>query len=67
MNRKRNLTVAVIGITLVILAVWLLLGHRTPKGQAALVTLNAEKFVRFEAEFNAAADQKRVVVLLSPT
>lgn len=64
---KRNLTIASIGVALVILAGWLLLGHRTPKGQAALVTLNPENFSQFEAEFNVAADQTRIVALLSPT
>ena len=64
---KRNLTIAGIVVVLVLFAGWFLLGHRTPKGQAALVTLNLENFSQFDAEFNAAADQTRIVALLSPT
>ena len=67
MIMKRNLKIAVIAVTLFVLIGWLLLGHRTPKGQAALVTLKPENFGKFEAEFNAAADQERIVALLSPT
>lgn len=67
MTRKRNLIIAGIGVVLLVLAGWLLLGHRTPKGQAALVILNPENLRQFEAEFNAAADQTRIVALLSPT
>ncbi len=64
---KGNLTIAAIGVLLVVLSGWLLLGHRTLKGQAALVALNPENFEKFEAEFNAAAPQTRIVALLSPT
>jgi hypothetical protein len=67
MAMKRNLTVAGIGVLLIALAGWLLLGQRTPKGQAALVTLYPENFGKLEAEFNDAADETRIVALLSPT
>jgi hypothetical protein len=64
---KRNLTVAAVGVLLVTLAGWLLLSHRTPTGQAALVTLNPGNFGTFEAQFDASADQTRIIALLSPT
>jgi hypothetical protein len=67
MAMKRNLTIAGIGVLLVALAGWLLLGHRTPQGQAALVSLNPENFGKLEAEFNDVADETRIVALLSPT
>ena len=64
---KRNLTFAGIGVLLFAVAGSLLLGHRTPRGQAALVALNTENFGKLEAEFNDAADKTRIVALLSPT
>ncbi len=64
---KRKLTIAGISTLLLVLAGWHLLGHRTPEGQAELVTLNAENFGKFEAEFNADVNQRRIVALLSPT
>ncbi|MDP9162031.1 MAG: hypothetical protein M3O09_17625 [Acidobacteriota bacterium] len=65
MNRK--LTIPTVAIVLLVLAGWHLFVHRTPKGQAALLTLNYENFGKFEAEFSANANQRRIVALLSPT
>lgn len=64
---KRKITIAAAGLLLLVLAGWELLGHHTPSGQAPLVTLNSDNFGNFESEFNAKANQKRIVALLSPT
>jgi hypothetical protein len=39
----------------------------TPPGQPALVRLDTAEISRFDADFDAACDQVRVLVLLSPT
>lgn len=42
-------------------------GHRTAPGQPPLAELNASTIDRLRADFNAAADQPRMILLLSPT
>lgn len=42
-------------------------GHRTAPGQPPLAELNAGSLEQLRADFNAAADQPRMIVLLSPT
>ena len=41
--------------------------HDAPKGQPALVHLNAGSVETLRADFNAAQDSVRMIVLLSPT
>ncbi len=41
--------------------------HEAPKGQPALVHLDSGSLESFRADFNAAQDSVRVIVLLSPT
>lgn len=67
MTIKRKIAIGSIGALLTLVAGWFLLGHGTPKGQAALLTLSGENFGEFEARFNAAEGQERMVALLSPT
>ena len=69
MNRRKLLLV------LVILAVigcggfmWLRFGtHDTPAGQLPLATLDPGSLATLKAEFNAAAGETRMILLLSPT
>jgi len=42
-------------------------GGATPKGQPTLVRLNPGNFSEFLQDFNAAAEEVRVVAMLSPT
>ena len=42
-------------------------GHRTAPGQVPLAELNAASLDQLRADFNAAADQPRMILLLSPT
>ena len=59
-------------ILLVVLAA-VVLGHRqfgthtAPKGQPPLVELDARSFDALRADFNAAQDSVRLIVLLAPT
>jgi hypothetical protein len=41
--------------------------RRTPHGQPALMTLDAERLPAFRDTFNAGSDATRVLVLFSPT
>jgi hypothetical protein len=41
--------------------------HQAPKGQPALVHLDAGSLESLRSDFNAAQDSVRLVVLLSPT
>jgi hypothetical protein len=66
MNHKRIVaviaTLAVCGVLSYFYA-----GHRTPSGQPPLVELEPTNFTTIENAFNAAKDEVRVLVLLSPT
>ncbi len=42
-------------------------GHTTPAGQPPLTDLTNESLTDFKARFNDAADQTRIILLLSPT
>jgi hypothetical protein len=42
-------------------------GERVPSGQPALVSLSAANFDMLRSSFNAASDDVRIVLLLSPT
>ena len=41
--------------------------HDTPPGQAPLATLDAGSLATLKADFNRAAGETRMIVLLSPT
>jgi hypothetical protein len=42
-------------------------GHQTPEGQPPLANLVPQNFTALETVFNAAKDDVRVLLLLSPT
>jgi hypothetical protein len=42
-------------------------GHQAPPGQPSLAELRPENFTTIATAFNAAKDEVRVVLLLSPT
>ena len=67
MSRKR---IAVILAALVLVAALVYFfygGHETPEGQPKLVELRQQNFATIADAFNAAAQDVRVLVLLSPT
>lgn len=68
MTKRRKLLVLAIAIAAVVGAAWYQFGgHRTAEGQQPLADLNAASLDQFRADFNAAVDQPRMILLLSPT
>ena len=65
-TRKFALIAAVVMIGLAI--VWYQFGgHRTAAGQRPMAVLDARSLEQFRADFNAAASDTRIILLLSPT
>lgn len=68
MTKRRRLAVIAVIVALLLAAAWYQFGgHRTAPGQPPLAELNAASLDQLRADFNAAADQPRMIVLLSPT
>jgi hypothetical protein len=66
--RRRLVFFAVLLAAIAAAFVWYLRGERrVPAGQPPLAVLDAASFETLRADFNAHADQVRIVVLLSPT
>ena len=67
--KRRILTIVAVAVALLVGAYgWWQFGTRkTPAGQTPLVTLNASSMTMLRDDFNRAAGQPRVVLLLSPT
>jgi len=68
MKRIRKIALIAGIATLLLAGAWYQFGgHRTAPGQAPLAELNAATLDQLRADFNAAADQPRMILLLSPT
>ena len=68
MTKGRKIALVGVIVALLLAAAWYQFGgHRTAAGQPPLAELNAATLEQFRADFNAAADQPRMIVLLSPT
>ncbi|HEV7243139.1 MAG TPA: hypothetical protein VGQ36_28190 [Thermoanaerobaculia bacterium] len=68
MKKGRKIALVAVIAALLIAAAWYKFGgHRTAPGQPPLAELNAANLDRLRADFNAAADQPRMILLLSPT
>jgi hypothetical protein len=64
-GRKLAVTVVIIaGLIAVALSVWT---HRVPARQPPLTHIDAGSLTQFQERFNAAQDETRVLLLLSPT
>ncbi len=67
-KRRRRLLLAATICTIAILGGWWLFGrHEVPAGQSPLATLDAAALEILKEDFNAASDQTRIILLLSPT
>lgn len=66
MTKKRALWL-VVAIALVALLLYLWGSSHTPPGQPSLVSLDQANVSQFQQDFNAAAAETRIVLLLSPT
>jgi hypothetical protein len=65
---KRNYIISgTISATLIAALVYFYGGSQTPSGQPPLQSLTAENLSELKREFNAAKDETRVLLLLSPT
>ena len=65
MIRRRSLWI-VVGVVLVAMLGYQLANHEAPRGQPPLVTLDAGLLPAFRADFNRAASDTRIILLLSP-
>ena len=65
--KRRYVVGAILLALLVAAALYLYGGGQTPSGQPPLRNLTAENVVGIKNEFNAAKDEVRVLLLLSPT
>jgi len=64
---KKTGLIALVTVLAAGLLAWRILSHQTPKGQPPLTYLTNENLANFEAAFNNAADETRMLLLLSPT
>ena len=68
MSKRQKVALVLVIAALLIAAAWYQFGgHRTAPGQPPLAELDAASIEQLRADFNAAADQPRVILLLSPT
>jgi hypothetical protein len=66
--KKFSIVVALAGLAILLLAGYAALRPRhTPDGQTQLVSLEPENLADFQSQFNDAAENVRVLLLLSPT
>ena len=69
MSKRRGI---VIGLSVAVIlgvafGLYFLANHDTPGDQEPLTDLNAQTLEAFKDRFNQASDQRRVILLLSPT
>jgi hypothetical protein len=65
--KKRLMLGMALAAVLVFVGVYLWGPSKTPAGQPPLSTLSVSNFSEFQNAFDSAADQPRLVLLLSPT
>ena len=65
--KRRHVPVALLAVFLLAVLFYFFGGSRVPSGQPPLQRLTAENVTSIRDEFNAAKDEVRVVLLLSPT
>ena len=64
---KRILIAALLVLILALAGLYFWGPSKTPAGQPPLSTLSEATYANFQSAFDAAADEPRIVLLLSPT
>lgn len=64
--RGRTISIAV-AVVLLLGATYYFAGHKTAPGQPPLLKLDAASMTQLRTQFNAAVDERRMILLLSPT
>ena len=68
MKKGRKIVLIASVAAVLIAAAWYQFGgHKTAPGQPPLAELNAGSLDKLRADFNAAAEETRMILLLSPT
>jgi hypothetical protein len=67
MSRRNYIIGAVAALVVIFALVYFYGGSQTPATQPQLVRLTPENVAQVEAEFNAAREDVRLLVMLSPT
>ena len=67
MNRRGWIVAGLVAVVLLALAQWQLGMHDAPAGQPPLAHLDTKSLDRLRADFNRAAGEARIILLLSPT
>lgn len=67
MQRWLKSLLVIVGVAIVAIAGFSLLGHRAPASQPPLARLDTNSFEPVREAFNAGTDRTRVILLLSPT
>jgi hypothetical protein len=64
---RKRLLIAIIVALLLVAGVYLWGPSKTPAGQPPLSVLSASNFSEFQNAFDSAAEDPRIILLLSPT
>jgi hypothetical protein len=67
MRPNKRILIVILCILLVLSGVYFWGPSRTPAGQPPLSTLSEATFTNFQMAFDSAADESRILLLLSPT
>lgn len=65
--KRKYILGALLAVALLALLVYVYGGSQTPAGQPPLQSLTAQNVAEIKSEFNAAKDDVRLLLLLSPT
>jgi len=67
MSKASNITLAVMGAGVLMVAIWYLHGDSTPPGQPVLTVLDENNLSEFQVAFDSGSAGPRLLLLVSPT
>jgi hypothetical protein len=67
MRPNRRILIVILAILLVLSGIYFWGPSKTPAGQSPLSTLSESTLANFQSAFDSAADEPRILLLLSPT